>query len=169
MKDSVKASMDALFAEKAKKAAAASTAKSAQENKEDEARKQFQNLIVTVIKPTMESFAAYLEQKGHATNISVQEEQRETTQYGERQVAQDQITMLISPDLKPPYRGGGGLNVPHFSVHLQKAKGTVYFHESTMLPSRGGHAGSCGEAKLSDVTTELLETAIAATLTKTFN
>jgi hypothetical protein len=168
LKDSIKANLDAVFQQKDKVAAAAAKAKSEQEEREEAARKQFANLTETVIKPAMEQFAAYLRNKGHETLIWTEDERLEQSQYGDRVVNRDSVTMRISPDLKPPYRASGTGNSPHFAVHLEKSKGSVYFHESTMLPNRGGHSGSCGEVKLTELTADMLEAAIASTIAKTF-
>jgi hypothetical protein len=59
-------------------------------------------------------------------------------------------------------------DTPHFAALLEKSKAGVYFHESTMLPGRGGQSGSCGEVKLTEITVDVLEAAIANTITKIF-
>lgn len=168
MKDSVKANLDALFQRKEQVETAAARQKSEQEERERAAVQQFASLAKTVIQPMMEQFAAYLREKGHETLIWTEDERRESTKYGDRTVTRSTVQINISNDLKPPHRASGNENYPHFAVMLEKSKGGVIFHESTIFPGRGGTSGSCGEVKLSELTADVLEAAIAKTLAKTF-
>lgn len=166
MKDSIKADLEALFDKQKSQIEAAAKARAEQETREARAQQEFAQKVAAVIRPVYEEFAALLEQKGHGTSIHV-EGGRDDGRYGARVIVQDAITLLISASQAKPMLGGGE-QCPKFTVTLDKRTSEVSFHESTILPNKGGQTGGCGGCKLEALTSDLIETALAKTIQKTF-
>jgi hypothetical protein len=164
MKPEIQAKPDQLF-EKKNVEIAAAAAKSAQEQKEEEALRKFKEIRESIIRPTMQQFAEYLGTKGHATEIFVEEE-KSVGPHG--RIAPSSITLLIAPNSTPPNRHATHGNNPHFQVILDKPNSKAWLHESTMMSNRGGHAGPCGEVDLHSLTGEKLEPIIAKAISSIF-
>jgi len=166
MKQEIQARLDQVFEKKNRVDTATAQAKSAQEQKEEDAVRKFKALMESVIKPTMQQFGDYLSAKGHPVEIFAEDEKIEGS-YPNQRPREAFVELRFSSDsqLPPRYSVNQG---PHFNVYLDKAHSKVWFQESTMTPTRGGHAGKCGEADLDKLTSELLEPFIAKTIESVF-
>jgi hypothetical protein len=69
MKREIQDKLDRVFEKKRQAETAAAAAKSAQEKKEEEAVLKFKEIRESMIGPTMQQFADYLANKGHAAEI----------------------------------------------------------------------------------------------------
>jgi hypothetical protein len=68
----------------------------------------------------------------------------------------------------PGEKSHSKLEFPTFTVFCDKSKQRVRFHDRTMMPGRGGSAGSSGEADLTEVTTDLIQAKILDVVEKAF-
>ena len=167
MKREIQDKLDKVFEKKQQAETAAAAAKSAQEKKEEEAVLKFKEIRESIIVPTMQQFADYLSNKGHAVEILVEEEKYEGSGANQRLVAPS-TRLRISPNSSAPQRYALHAQNPHFDVILEKSLSKVWFHESTMRASGGGHAGKCGEADLDKLTGDTLEPLITKTISNVF-
>jgi len=167
MKREIQDKLDKVFERKRQAETAAAAAKSAQEKKEEEAVLKFNEIRESMIRPTMQQFADYLGNKGHAAEILMEEEKYEGSGVNRRLVAPS-IRLVISPNSSAPQRYASYAQNPHFDVILEKSLSKVWFHESTMRASGGGHAGKCGEADLDKLTGDTLEPLITKIISNVF-
>jgi len=167
MKREIQDKLDKVFDKKRQAETAVAEAKSAQEKKEEEAVLKFKEIRESMIRPTMQQFADYLGNEGHAAEILMDEEKYVGSGANRRLVAPS-IRLLISPNSSAPQRHALYAKNPHFEVILEKSLSKVYFHESTMGASGSGHAGKCGEADLDKLTGDTLEPLITKTISNVF-
>jgi hypothetical protein len=167
VKREIQDKLDKVFEKKRQAETAAAAAKSAQEKKEEEAVLKFKEIRESMIRPTMQQFADYLGNKGHAAEILMEEEKYEGSGVNRRLVAPS-IRLVISPNSSAPQQYASYTQNPHFDVILEKSLSKVWFHESTMRASGGGHAGKCGEADLDKLTGDTLEPLITKIISNVF-
>lgn len=120
---------------------------------------QFTEKAKSVIRPVMEQVAKLLESRGHNSEIR---EQKETIDSDGRTINAG-ITLTIFPLGQRP-RYPDQHDCPHVAFMVNSYENKIHVHESTMMPMRGGHAGSTGEYALDKVTSELVEKHIVSVL-----
>jgi hypothetical protein len=168
MKQEIQAKLDQVFEKKRQVEVAAAQAKSAQEQREEDAVAKFKVVKEALIKPTMREFVNYLASKDCEATISEREE-RFTRPPSTPQLQEASIHLQISPQASGTngYSAHTG-QLPYFQVRLEKSKSKVFFFESTIWGSKGGHAGSCGEVDLDLLDQKTLEAAITKTIASVF-
>jgi hypothetical protein len=148
MKKDVEQQIDAVFKAREEKA---QRAHEVYKEKEDKATAFLQRFLAhraSVIKPALESIADYLRTKGVDSRIEEADDQH----------SQQAASITISlPVATLDHSGHPSMDKqPHLTVICDKHAQLVRFHESTMSPTSSGHAGGVGEAKLEDVTEDLV-------------
>lgn len=168
MEKDIQNQLDKVFEKKRQVEAAAAQAKSAQEQREEDAVSKFKVVRDALIKPTMREFVNYLASKNCEAVISEREE-RYTGPASNQRLEEAFVQLQFSKreggtDDRSAHSG----QLPYFQVRLEKSKSKVYFMESTMWGNRGGHAGSCGHHDLHTLDQKTLEAAITKTIASVF-
>lgn len=152
MKDSHKAQLGEILS--------AFDAKRAAVKKETERRKTAHELFLeafaektkSVIRPAMEELAIALRERGHDAEIVEQAESSDA----QGRVQNARVTLSIFPLGERP-RHSNELDVPHVAIIANSHSDDVYVHQSTMMPGRGGQAGSEGKYTLDSITADLVQ------------
>jgi hypothetical protein len=161
MKDSVKSGLDALFRATQEKNNQVQSVEKEKERREEALLSSFYVLQKSIIRPAMEAIGKYVEEKGYKYEID--ESKEGTAQDGKHQSASIAIRFFFGKESdRPTYQ------YPAFTVFFEKHAQKVRFHESTVVPGRGGQAGPAGEASLDEVTVDLIHTKILHVLTEAF-
>ncbi|MFG0414464.1 hypothetical protein ACF8MD_12400 [Pseudomonas sp. zjy_8] len=146
MSNDLRAELDALFTAKADREEKAKQATLQREAAAATFVEQFNTLRNEVIRPAFEEIVNLLAERGVTARISESDDNASESA---------RITIRIQSNEEPGrYRQG---EFPHFSAICSKTSRKVNFHESTMTPSRGGHAGGAGEATIEETTKELIQ------------
>lgn len=147
MSDQLKSSLDAIFDQHEAAKHAAVVKEQTRRSEEDLFVDEFLSVRATIIRPAFEKVAELVKARGHDCEVV----DVGGHPNGVDVPADARVTFRIL--LKNP-RGDQGQ--PHLSAICDKAQRRVRFHESTMTPNRGGHAGPVGEVALSAVTEEVI-------------
>lgn len=149
MTDQLKASIDAIFDrhDAAKRAAVAA----AEKRKSDEELfvDMFIDARAAVIRPALERVADLVKARGYQCEVTESDGEPD----GRGGKSDPSVTLTILLDKPDQHQ-----RQPHLSAICDRLQRRVRFHESTMTPGRGGHAGPAGEAALPSVTDELVFT-----------
>ena len=148
MKKNVEHQIDSVFKAREERA---QRALEAYQEKEDKATAFLQRFLAhraSVIKPALESIADYLRTKGVDSRIE------EASDEHSQQAASITICLPVATLDRSEHPSMD--KQPHLTVICDKHAQLVRFHESTMSPTSSGHAGGVGEAKLEDVTEDLV-------------
>jgi hypothetical protein len=160
MKKDVEQQIDAVFKAREDKA---QRAHDVYKEKEDKATAFLQRFLAhraSVIKPALKSIADYLRTKGVDSRIEEADDQHS------QQAAS--ITISLPVATLDRNKHPSMENQPHLTVVCDKHAQLVRFHESTMSPTSVGHAGGAGEAKLEDVTEDLVHQKVLAIVKDVF-
>ena len=159
MKKDVEQQIDKVFKAREEKAQRAHELYKEKEDKATAFLQRFLTHRASVIKPALESIADYLRTKGVDSRIEEADDQHSQ---------QAAITISLPVATLDRNKHPSMENQPHLSVICDKHAQLVRFHESTMSPTSGGHAGGAGEAKLEDVTEDLVHQKVLAVVKDVF-
>jgi|SoiMethySBSTD1v2_1073268.scaffolds.fasta_scaffold1158879_1 hypothetical protein len=148
MKKDVEQQINAVFKAREEKAQHAHEVYQEKEDKATEFLQRFLAHRASVIKPALASIADYLRTKGVDSRIE------EADDPHSQQAAS--ITIFLPVATRDRSERPSTDKQPHLTVICDKHAQLVRFHESTMSPTSSGHAGGAGEAKLEDVTEDLV-------------
>ncbi len=151
MKEETKSKLDAVF--KAEQVA---------KGKQEAFLQNFMEAQDTIIRPAMEEIGEYVRGKGYSHEISTEEDGISNDGNNRPISASTRITFFLGERQYPRHQ------FPGFSVICDKNQELVFFHESTMSPGRGGHAGGAGQATLPEVTKDLIQEKISNVLSEVF-
>lgn len=160
MKDDIKSRLDATFQKHEATKRAAIEAKQVAETKEQIFLREFMEARESIIRPAMEEIGEYVKSKGHNYEVSTEDDSPSLDSRSRSTPAS--IHLTLGDGHRPSHE------FPGFSVICEKGQQKVRFHESTMWPGRGGHAGSAGEASLSEVTKDLVQEKILKVVAAAF-
>jgi hypothetical protein len=160
MKKEVKQQIDAVFKAREDRAQRAYEVYQEKEDKATAFLARFLAHRAAVIKPALESIADYLRTKGVDSKIEEANDQH----------SQQGASITISlPEAALDRSGHSSIDKqPHLTVVCDKHAQLVRFHQSTMSANSGGHMGSAGEAKLEDVTEDLVHQKVLTVVTDVF-
>lgn len=121
----------------------------------------FHLAVRDVVRPVMEEICSMLRARGHDAEILETFESVES----DGRTKNAGITLRIYPlKQKPSYPNEH--SCPHWALMVNSYKRSVYAHESTMMPGRGGYAGSSGEYSLEQITRSEVEEKIVDLISK---
>lgn len=150
---STKSNLDALFDEKRKRQDAVAEANKAEQQTRDYFLEQFLVKVEEVVRPTMTELGEYLKTKGWEYQIVTQKEGTSMDR-GQPRLLDESISLRMFPDGQVRHPAHEN---PALTVIADKVKKEVRFHECTMSPGAGGHAGSAGSCPLEGLTKQLLD------------
>jgi hypothetical protein len=165
MRKDTKFALDGVFDQYAEAQRKAKEVQEAKESAEDAFLREFLAVRSSIVEPAMKEIGEYLKSKGCGYTIQTTEDGRKLAVDSGGRDIEASITLNLQP---PDQSSRAPYNTPHFSVHCNKREKRVWFHESTITERGGGHAGSAGEAKLADVTADLIQKKILAIIAKVF-
>ena len=111
----------------------------------------FTRLATSTIRPAMEEISEQLKKRGHEFEITEQQESIGS----EGRTHNAGITLMIYPNGQRS-RYPNERNTPHIGFMTHSYKRNVYVYECTMMPGRGGRAGSAREYELNQITTQVI-------------
>jgi hypothetical protein len=164
MKEETKSQLDILMNKYKKKLTEPENKKEQQMSGEDIFLSEFRRLRKEVIRPAMEDIGNQLKSHGH--DFEVLEEEESVDHEGRTQDANIIMRIFPAGNDKSIYRHEG---TPGISFHAAKYKMKIWIHTSTVLPKRGGQAGSRGEFKPEEINTDLVEQKTLALLKEIFD
>jgi len=150
MTDDVNARLDEIFNARSQKEAEALRIKNEIQQKQKSNLQDFLELQESLIRPTLESLAQKLKDRGHNTKVFDIADGEQIS--GSTRVASIGIQFLL--DTAANYRNAN--EYPHVTLTVEKNTRTVHFSYSTMSPSRGGSAGGAGSVSFEALTPELI-------------
>lgn len=162
MSDKLKTELDAIFNAHDETKKQVERKKSEREQREEAFVQSFYERRDSLIRPTFETIGEYIKAKGHKYDIEISEEQ--TDREGRYQPPSISIRFLVGQD----DRRYPSLGYPRFSVICEKTSSRLRFHESTISPGRGGHAGGAGETTPSEITADLINQKVLKVLSEVF-
>jgi len=162
MSDKLKTELDAIFNAHEETKKQVERKKSEREQREEAFVQSFYGCRDSVIRPTFETIGEYVKAKGYKYHIETSEEQ--TDREGRYQPPSISIRFLVGEDDRH-YRSH---EYPHLSVICEKSSSKLRFHESTMSPGRGGHAGGAGETTPNEITADLINQKVLKVLKEVF-
>lgn len=162
MKDDIKSKLDAAFERHEASKRSAVEAKQAAESKEQIFLREFLEARDTIIRPAMEEIGGYVQGKGYSYDISTEDDKPSPDGRSRLVPASIRLTIFIGERRSLAHEN------PGVSVTCQKGQQKVSFHECTMSPGRGGHAGPAGEATLSQLTKDLIQEKILKVVAEVF-
>lgn len=162
MKDDIKSKLDAAFEKHEASKRAAATAKQVAETKEQVFLREFVEARDAIIRPAMEEVGEYVKGKGYSYEVSTEDDKPSLDGRSRSIPASIRLTMFLGERRHPVHEN------PGFSVICEKGQQRVRFHESTMSPARGGHAGPAGEATLPELTKDLIQEKILKVVAEVF-
>lgn len=162
MRNEIKSKLDAAFHRHEASKRAAATAKREAETAEQVFLSEFVKARDTIIRPAMEEVGQYVKDKGYGYEVSTEDDKPSLDGRSRSTPASIRLTIFLD-DRHHPMREN-----PGFSVICEKYERKVRFHESTMSPGRGGHAGSAGEAALTDLTNDMIQEKILKVVAEIF-
>jgi len=151
MKDDIKSKLDAAFEKHEASKRLAAKAKQAAETKEEVFLREFIEARDTIIRPAMEEIGGYVKGKGYSYEISTEDDKPSPDGRSRSVPASIRLTIFLGERRFPVHEN------PGFSAICEKGQQNVWFHECTMSPGRGGHAGPAGQATLSQITKDLIQ------------
>ena len=152
MKKEVKSQLDVLIDKYGQRLAEAKKRQEQTKVEEDVFLTEFKRLRKKVIHPVMKDIGNRLKKRGHEYRISEQEESVDS----EGRTRNAKITMSIFP--KGVDRSAyGPENTPSISFIATRDKKKIWVHGSSIMPTRGGTAGSRGEFNAAEITTDAVE------------
>jgi hypothetical protein len=158
MKDQTKTALDALFRQHEDTKRKATEVKEIKAKKEDAALEKFLSVRESIIRRAMEEMGAYVKAKGYAYDVKTEEDSKDNK--GRHTPASIRFNLYLD---EQRYSSNG---FPSLAVICKKEDGRVWFHECTMGPGRGGHAGGVGEAAIGDLTKDLVQEKILKALSQ---
>ncbi|BBE51978.1 hypothetical protein OYT1_ch2465 [Ferriphaselus amnicola] len=162
MSDKLKTELDAIFNSHAETKKQIEHQKSEREVREEAFVQSFYGLRDSLIRPTFERIGEYIKAKGYKYHIETSEEQ--TDPEGRYQSPSISIRFLVGED-GSHYRSH---EYPHLSVICEKGFSKLRFHESTISPGRGGHAGGAGDATPTELTADLINQKVLKVIREVF-
>jgi len=125
---------------------------------------KFKRLRKKVIHPVMKDIGNQLKKRGHEYRISEQEESVDA----EGRTRNAKITMSIFPKGldQSAYRPE---NTPSISFIATRDKKKIWVHGSSIMPTRGGTAGSRGEFNAAEITGDAVEREVLGVLKEIFD
>ena len=162
MKDDIKSKLDAAFEKHEASKLATATAKQVAENKEQVFLREFVEARDAIIRPAMEEIGEYIKSKGYSYEVSTEDDKPSLDGRSRSIPASIRLTMFLGERRYPIHDN------PGFSVICEKWHQKVRFHESTMSPGRGGHAGPAGETSVPELTKDLLQERILKIVAEVF-
>ena len=159
MEKKTKEELDCLMRNHEKKSAKDKKLQEQLRSEEDEFLCKFQKVRKEVIWPAMEEVGGYLKNCGHEYRIS----QREETRDHQDRTQDANIKMSIFPGgtKSASYRD---TSTPSITFFAQKFRRIIWGHRSTMMPGRGGSAGSFAEFKPEEIKRDMVEREILTLL-----
>lgn len=151
MKDDKKAKLGKILADFEAQRASANKAADRANTAHEEFLENFTALAKSTIRPAMEEVIEQLRASGHDAAIKEEQERREH----DSKTRGASIMLYVYP-LGQKSRYFNENDCPHFGVIANTSKDTVYTHESTMMPGRGGSAGGGGEFHLDQISSDLV-------------
>jgi hypothetical protein len=155
MKENIRTALDSIFSAHEVKQRAADEAEDKRRNEEQAFLDAFVQKREGVIRPAMEEIGRAIKDKGHSYDI--------VTDDGARRGGP---SIRFCMPMGAKYHTG--YDCPGLEVVADRHAHRVRFQESTMIPTRGGHSGSAGEAPLDDVTPELIQEKILKVVAEVF-
>jgi hypothetical protein len=162
MKDEIRSKLDAAFERHEASRRAVTEAREVKETKEQVFSRSFSELRDSLIRPAMEEIGQYVKGKGYSYEISTEDEHVATDSRSRSTSASIKITLFLDERKHPEYE------MPFLSVIAQKERQNVRFHESTMVPGRGGASGPAGETSLAEITPQLIQEKILKVVSDVF-
>jgi hypothetical protein len=162
MGEDIKSKFEAVFQKHAASKLAAAKAQDVKESKWAAFLRAFLDARETTIRPAMTEVGEYVRGNGYHYEISTVDDSISNDKNHRPISAAIRITFFTGDDRAPVG------NFPHFTVICDKERQRVGFHESTISPGRGGHAGGVGGAPLSELTTEMVQEKIIKVLSEAF-
>lgn len=125
---------------------------------------EFKRLRKEVIFPEMEDIGNHLKASGHDYRIAEEKESHDL----EGRTRDARITMNIFPAGvdRSVYRPE---NTPSISFNATRYNKKIWVYGSNMMPNRGGSAGSRGEFKAEEITSDIVEREILKVLKEIFD
>ena len=162
MKEEIKSKLEAAFEKHEQSKRSAADAKQVAENKSQTFLREFIAAREAIIRPAMEEVGEYVQGKGYAFEVSIEDDKPSLDGRSRSTPASIRLTIFPSERRYPVHEN------PGFSVICEKGEQKVRFHESTMSPSRGGHAGPAGQATLGALTKDLIQEKILKVVAEVF-
>ncbi|MEY9227674.1 hypothetical protein [Bradyrhizobium ottawaense] len=116
----------------------------------------------TIVRPAMEEIGSYVKGKGYSYEISTEDDKPSPDGRSRSVPASIRLTIFLGERRYPVHEN------PGFSVICEKEQQKVRFHECTMSPGRGGHAGPADQATLSQITKDLIQEKILKVVADVF-
>lgn len=162
MSDKLKTELEAIFNAHGETKKQAERQKSEREQREEAFVQSFYAIRESVIRPTFDTVGEYVKAKGYKYQIENNEESSDRD--GRYQPPSISIRFLVGENDRH-YRAH---EYPHLSVICEKGAAKLRFHESTMSPGRGGHAGGAGDTTPSEITPDLINQKLLNVLREVF-
>lgn len=162
MKDEIKSKLEATFEKHEASKRAAATAKQVAETKEQVFLREFVEARDAILRPAMEEIGEYVKGKGYSYEVSTEEDKPPLDGQSRSTPASIRLTIFLGGRRHPVHE------YPGFSIICEKGQQKVRFHESTMSPGRGGHAGPAGETTLAKLTKDLVQEKILKVVAEVF-
>lgn len=150
-----KQEIDALFSAKKQQEEKVQNVREEREAKEAKFLNAFLELRANVIRPAMQSIVNYLDNKGFKSVIQETEEDRS---------GQQQTAAAITIKFGSSTASYSSHQHPHFTARADRSAQKIQFHECTISPNHGGHAGSAGSNNVEEVTETLIQDKIMKVL-----
>jgi hypothetical protein len=163
MEKKTKEKLDCLMRSYENKSAKDKKLQKQQRSEEDEFLCKFRKVRKKVIRPAMEEIGESLKNRGHEYRISQREETKD--RQGKTEDANIMMSIFPSGTESASYNS---INFPSITFFATKYKRIVWGHRSTMMPGRGGSAGSFAEFKPEEIKRDMVERVILVLLEHIF-
>lgn len=158
MKEEIKSKLDAILRKKKEKEKQLADKELDERLQREAVNIEFERICDETIVPAMEEMGESLKARGFTYKIA--RIRGDSGRYKDSKIFFKFANDEDSASLHNPGQH------PHFAVYCDHSKGSVTFHESTMMPRSGGYSGSCGKATLDQLTIDMLQTKMLETITK---
>ena len=162
MSDKLKAELEAIFNAHDEARAQAKNRQSEKEQREAEFLLSFERVRESLIRPTLETIVDHMKARGHKCRIEAKDEKAERD--GRYEAPKISILFLVDDDGKHH----ASSEYPRLSIICEKVDSRLHFHESTMSPGRGGHAGGTGVTTLDRITADLINEKVLKVIKEVF-
>ena len=152
MTDDVGAKLDAIFNARSAREAEAARLRTEEQQRQEASLQEFLALKESLIRPTLESLAQQLNERGHKCKVYEIADGEKVG--GNTKVETIGLRLLL--EVAANFRE---LNqYPHLTMSVNKTGRRVEFFASTMSPGRGGSSGGDGSVEYEALTAELINT-----------
>lgn len=157
-------SIEAILEEYNRKQRAARLEMELRRAQREEFLSNFAGRIQSVVRPVMTETAELLKRSGHDYEIIENSDGLQP----DGKILNAAIVLAIYPNGERPIdpRNSDQSGWPHIAFFVNPNRNTIFVHESAMMPSMGGPAGTAGEYPLEDITAEIVEKHIVSVLAR---